>query len=163
MDIKFVSILVLSAAVLVGCQSTIKGDPAPPPQDVTPGSTFTVTKEFLVPSGDSSVYFQDARLYPQGEIQPDLPVCELMTGPATADGWVMTTRTFTVSNVEYDEDGIGPSGAKTSVTIIHLRDASNVAYQMSCMFPFKSQGARFVTPSEIQSAVGGYMNLKDAP
>jgi len=41
MDIKFASFLVLLTAALAGCQSAQrKAESAPPPQDVTPGSTL---------------------------------------------------------------------------------------------------------------------------
>ena len=165
MDIKFALFLVLLTAALAGCQSAQrKAETAPPPQDVTPGSTFTVVRDFLVPAGDNSVYFQDTRLYPQGDIQPNDPVCQFTTGAATAAGQVISTRILTVSNVEYDEDGVGPGGTDVAVTVIHLRDASSgKAYRMNCMLPLLSHGARLVTRAEIQGAVGGYMDLKVAP
>lgn len=164
MPIKFISLVVVLTVGLTGCQSARHqaGSP-PPPQDVTPGSTFTVVKDFLVPSGDSSVYFQDARVYPQGEIQPNYPYCEFDTGAATADGQVIK-GTYTVSKVEYDENGVGPRGIDVSVTAIYLQAASSgEPYRMNCMLPLLSRGARFVTPAEIQGAVGGYMDLRVAP
>lgn len=162
MGIKFAAFLVLLTAALAGCQSA--KDKAPPPQDVTPGSTFTVVKDFLIPSGDSSVYFQDAHLYPQGGIQANFPFCQLISGDPTAAGQVIKARKFTVSTVDYDENGTGPAGLDVSLTAIHLQDASSgKAYRMDCMLPLQAYGARFVTPEEIQSAVGGYLDLKLAP
>jgi hypothetical protein len=157
-------VVVLTAA-LAGCQTTKKkAESAPPPQNVTPGSTFSVVKGFLIPSGDTSVYFQDTRLYPEGRIQPDDPFCQFSTGAATAAGQVIHEGKFTVSNVEYDENGVGPGGMVVSVTEIHLDEASSgKSYRMNCMLPLLSPGARFVTPPEIQGAVGGYMDLKVAP
>ena len=161
---KLLSFLVLLTAALAGCQSAEhKADPGPPPQTVTPGSTFTVVKDFLVPSGDSSVYFQNTRLYPEGKIQPDDPFCQFATGAATAAGQVIHTGIFTVSNLEYDENGVGPGGMDVSITEIRLQKTSTgKSYRMNCMLPLLSQGARFVTPAEIQGAVGGYMDLKVA-
>jgi hypothetical protein len=162
---KLVSFLILLTAALAGCQSAQrKAGSASPPQDVTPGSTFTVVKDFLIPAGDSSVYFQDTQLYPQGEIQPNDPVCQFTTGVPTATGQVINNRRFTVTSVEYDEDGVGPGGMDVAVTGIHLRDASSgKAYTMNCMLPLLSHGARLVTRAEIEGAVGGYMDLKVAP
>ena len=164
MSMKFRYLLVLLTVGLTACQSARHqaGSP-PPPQDVTPGSTFTVVKDFLVPSGDSSVYFQDARLYPQGEIQPNYPYCEFIIGAPSADGQVIKGR-YMVSNVEYDENGVGLRGTDVAVTIIHLQAASSgEPYRMNCALPMLSRGARFLTPAEIQGAVGGYMDLSVAP
>jgi hypothetical protein len=87
--------------------------------------------------------------------------CQLTGG---ASGEVIHRGVFTVANVEYDEIGAGPNGSDVSVTKIHLREAATgKAYGLNCMLPLSSHGARFVTPAEIQGAVGGYMNLKDAP
>lgn len=165
MHSNMVMSFVAVAAVLAGCQSTqhIK-EPLPPPKNVTPGSTFTVVKPFLVPSGDSSVYFQDTRLYPQGEIQSNYPYCQFVTGRANGAGEIIGEQTFTVVNVEYDEQGAGPKGMVGSVTDIHLQAASSdQAYRLNCLLPFPSQAAIFITPVEIQGVVGGYMELKVAP
>jgi len=165
MSVKFVFLLVVLTVALAGCESTkLKAKPAPPPQNVTPGSTFTVVKGFLIPSGDSSVFFQDARLYPEGEIQPNYPYCELTVGAATADGVVIKEGVFTVSSVTYDERGIGAGSVDISITGIHLQEGtSGKTYLMDCMLPLLSRGALFVTPAEIQAAVAGYMNLKVMP
>ena len=161
----FVLFLVLSAATLAGCETTIKEDaPLPPSQNVTPGSTLTVVKSFLIPSGDTSVYFQDTRLYPQGDVQPNYPFCQFVTDAATPAGEVIKAQIFTVGKVEYDEHGTGPHDMDVSVTGIHLQAASSKnAYRMNCMLPLPSQGALFVTPAEVQGAIGGYMNLKEGP
>jgi hypothetical protein len=166
---KFLTFLVLLTAALAGCQTAHhKAEPAPLPQNVTPGSTFTLVKGFLIPSGDNSVYFQAARLYPEGRIQPEYPFCQFTTATATAtataDGQVIHPHKFTVSHVEYDEKGVGPGGMNVSVTEIHLLEASSgKSYRMNCMLPLLSGNARFVTPAEIQGAVGGYMDLKISP
>ena len=86
MSVKFVTLLLVLTAALAGCDSSRHKAGPPPPSDVTPGSTFTVVKGFLIPSDVSSVFFQNARLYPEGKIQPNLPYCELSIGAATADG-----------------------------------------------------------------------------
>ncbi|MGD2055564.1 MAG: hypothetical protein PVJ15_02065, partial [Gammaproteobacteria bacterium] len=107
------------------------------------------------------VYFQDTRLYPQGDIQPDDPFCRF-TG--AGDSGEIIRGVFTVSNVEYEEAGVGPGGIDVSVTEIHLQNTANgKAYRLNCMLPLLSHGSRFVTPVEIRGAVGDYMNLKDAP
>lgn len=162
---KVLSFLVLLSGALAGCQTAQqKAEPAPPAQNVTPGSTFTVVKDFLIPSGDSTVYFQNTRLHPEGRIQPDDPFCQFAIGAATAAGQVIHTGVFTVSNLEYDEDGVGPGGMDVSITGIRLQEASTgKSYRMNCMLRLLSQGARFVTPAEIQGAVSGYMDLKVAP
>ena len=150
----------VSAAALIGCQSTRHS--MTQQTNVTPGSRFTVVKPFLIPSGDSSVYFQDAGLYPQGEIQPNYPYCEFVTGAATADGTVIK-GIYTVSNVEYDENGVSAGGGDFSVTAIHLQESSSgKRYRMDCMLPLLLRGADFITPAEIQGAVGGHMKLKVA-
>jgi hypothetical protein len=159
LSIAIAIMLTLSA----GCQSARHKavEKAPPPQDVTPGSTFTVIKDFLIPDGDTSVYFQDTQLYPEGGIQPDDPFCQFTNGGASGQ---IIRGVFTVSNVEYEEAGVGPGGIDVSVTEIHLQGAATgKSYRLNCMLPLLSHGARFVTPVEIQSAVGGYLNLKDAP
>ena len=165
MSIQYVSLLVVLAAALAGCESRIhKAGPPPPPTEVTPGSTFSVVKDFLIPSGDSSVFFQDARMYPQGDIQPNDPYCEFSAGAATADGVMIRTGTLTVRDVTYDEAGVGVGGVDISVTGFQLQDGqSGNSYKMDCMLPLLSGGALFVSPVEIQSAVAGYMNLKVAP
>jgi hypothetical protein len=162
---RFKPVLILLAISLAACQSTkdISGS-APPPQDVTPGSTFTVIKDFLIPAGDSSVYFQDNQLYPQGRIKADDPSCQFGIAASTSAGTVIRAGNLVVSNVEYDEKGVGPLGIDVSITKIHLRSAATGDnYQLDCMLPRLSYGARFVTPPEIQGAVGGYMDLKVAP
>jgi hypothetical protein len=164
MSVNSMSLLVVLTVALAGCQSIWqKKESSLPPQKVDPGSTFTVVNDFLVPAGDSSVYFQDARLYPQGEIQPNYPYCEFATGAATADGEVIK-GTYTVSSVEYDERVAGQGGLDSSLTEIYLQEASTgKRYRMNCMLPLLSRGAEFVTPAEIQGAVGGHMDLKVAP
>ena len=165
MMIKFVSLSVVLTVALAGCQSARhQEETAPPPQNVTPGSTFTVVKNFLIPSGDSSIYFQDTWLYPQGKIQPNYPYCEFVIGAATKAGQVIDTGQLTVSMVSYEEKGVGQGGIDVSVTVVHLQEASSgKSYLMNCMLPLLSRGALFVTPAEIQGAVGGYMDLKVAP
>jgi hypothetical protein len=131
---------------------------------VTPGSTFTVVGGFLIPSGDSSVFFQNARVYPEGDIQPNLPYCELSVGTATADGMLIKEGIFTVSTVTYDERSAGAGGTDVSITGFHLQEASSgKTYLMDCMLPLLSQGALFATPAEIQGAVADHMELKVAP
>jgi hypothetical protein len=155
----------LSSLALAACQSTgNKDQPAPAPQTVDPGSTVTVTKNFLIPSGDGAVDFQNAGLYPQGMIRADAPFCRFRVSTPTAGGEVIRTGKYTVGNVEYDEKDVGPGGIDVSVTKIHLQGASaGDAYQLDCMLPIVSHGARFVTPEEIQGAIGGYMDLDVAP
>ena len=165
MSVKFVTLLLVLAAALAGCgPSIIKAPPAPPPTEVTPGSTFTVVGGFLIPSGDSSVFFQNARVYPEGDIQPNLPYCELSVGTATADGMLIKEGIFTVSTVTYDERSAGAGGTDVSITGFHLQEASSgKTYLMDCMLPLLSQGALFATPAEIQGAVADHMELKVAP
>jgi len=165
MSVSFVPLLLVMVAALAGCDSARhKAEPAPPPQEVTPGSSFTVVKGFLIPSGDSSVYFQDGRLYPQGDIQPNDPYCEFSAGAATSDGVVIRPGVFTVSSVTYDEAGVGAGGVDISVTGFKLQaGASANTYLMDCMLPLVSGGALFVNPAEIQGAVAGYMELRVAP
>jgi hypothetical protein len=150
---------------LAGCESKIhKAGPPPPPTEVTPGSTFTVVNGFLIPPGDTSVFFQDARLYPQGDIQPDLPYCELTAGAASADGILIKEGVLTVSDVTYDEKDVGVGGADVSVSSYKLKQAaSGKTYLMDCMLPLLSRGALFVSPAEVQGAVADHMNLKVAP
>lgn len=165
MSVKFVTLLLVMAAALAGCgPSIIKAPPPPPPTEVTPGSTFTVVGGFLIPSGDSSVFFQNARVYPEGDIQPNLPYCELSVGTATADGMLIKEGIFTVSTVTYDERSAGAGGTDVSITGFHLQEASSgKTYLMDCMLPLLSQGALFATPAEIQGAVADHMELKVAP
>jgi len=158
----------LAAAIVVilvtvpGCQSERhKAQPAPHLPDVGPGSTFTVIDGFLIPDDQNSVYFQDAQLYPEGEIQADYPFCKFSSA---AGGEIIHSGVLTVSNVEYDESSIGPKGGDVSATKIHLKQAATgKSYRMDCMLPLASHGARFVTSEEIQGALAGYMNLQDAP
>ena len=165
MSVKSITLLLVLTAALAGCGTAdLKGRPAPPPQNVTPGSTFTVLKGFLIPSGVSSVFFQNARLYPEGNIQPNFPYCELSVGVTPADGVLIKEGIFTVSKITYDERGIGASGADISTTGFHLQEASSgKTYLMDCMLPLLSRGALFVTPAEIQGAVADHMELMVAP
>ena len=165
MAVKFVTLLLVLAVALAGCESTkYKAGPPPPPTEVTPGSTFTVVRGFLVPSGVSSVFFQDARLYPEGNIQSGFPYCEFSVGVVTADGVLIKEGVFTVSKVEYDEHAIGTGGADVSVTTFHLLEAaSGKTYLMDCMLPLLSSGSLFVSPAEVKGAVAEYMELKVAP
>jgi predicted small secreted protein len=160
----FTVFLVLLSVTLAGCGTPkLKEGPPPPPTEVTPGSTFKLMKGFIVPSGDSSVFFQAGELYPDGNIQPNLPYCEFSVGAANADGVLLREGTFTVSEVTYDERDAGP-GVDISVTGIHLQDAlTGKTYQMDCMLPLLSTGALYVTPAEVQGAVADYMELKLAP
>lgn len=163
MHSKILLFSVLLAGALAGCQSTRHSMSMPQEMNVTPGSLFTVVKPFLIPSGDSSVFFQDAGLYPQGEIHSDYPYCEFILGAATADGELIK-GIYTVSNVAYDQNGISAGASDLSVTTIHLQESSSgKRYRMNCMLPMPSRGADFVTPAEIQGAVGGHMELKVAP
>ncbi len=162
MSVRLGLVLVVLLIALSGCESKIhKAGPPPPPTEVTPGSTFTVVKDFLIPSGDSSVYFQDARLYPQGDIQPNDSYCEFSAGASTADGAVMRTGVLTVTNVEYDEAAVGVGGVDISVTSFQLLEGvSGKTYKMDCMLPLLSGGTLFVKPVEIKAAIAGYMELK---
>ena len=163
MSVKFASILILLPAMLAACHSgphKVK-EPLPPPQDVTPGSTFSVVKGFLIPADSSTVFFQDQHLYPLGEIRPDFPYCVFDAGTATADGQLIRNMTFTVRDVEYDERAVGSGGTDVSVTRIHLLEpVSGDSYRLDCALPLLSGGADFVTPAEVQGAVGGYLELK---
>ena len=165
MSARFGTMLVVLVVVLAGCESKIhKAGPPPPPTEVTPGSTFTVVKGFLVPPGDTSVFFQDAQLYPQGEIQPNLPYCEFTAGAATEDGVLVREGDLIVSDVTYDESDVGVGNADVSVTSFKLKAAaSGKTYLMDCMLPLLSRGTLFVSPAEIQGAVADHMNLKVAP
>ena len=117
-----------------------------------------------MPSGDSSVFFQDAKLYPEGNIQPNFPYRDLSVGAKTADGVLIREGVFTVSKLTCDERGIGAGGVDISITGFHLQEASSgKTYLMGCMLPLLSQGALFVTPAEIQGAVADHMELKVAP
>jgi hypothetical protein len=165
MSVKFIALLLVLTAALAACDSSRhKAGPPPPPTEVTPGSTFTVVEGFLVPSGVSSVFFQDARLYPEGNIRPNFPYCELSVGAATADGVLIKEGVFTVSKVTYDEHSIGAGGTDISIATFHLQEASSgKIYLMDCMLPLLSRGARFVTPAEVRGAVADHMELKVAP
>jgi hypothetical protein len=165
MSVRLGAILFVLVTTVAGCEPRIhKAGPPPPPTEVTPGSSFTVVKDFLIPSGDSSIYFQDGDLYPQGDIQPNDPYCEFAAAVASAEGIVIKTGVFTVSSVTYDEAGVGVGGVDTSITGFKLREmASGKTYRMDCMLPLLSQGALFVSPAEVQGAVAGYMKLKVAP
>lgn len=122
-----------------------------------------MTKDFLILPGNRSVYFQDARLCPLGEVQANYPYCQFVTGAATEDGQVIKGD-FTASSVEYDENGVGSGGTSVSITAIQLQHASSrEPYRMNCMLPLLSRDARFVTPDEIQDAVDGYMDLEISP
>lgn len=166
MNHKFAILVLFLGALLPGCQNARHAAlPAPLPQEVTPGSTLAITKGFLIPSGDSSVYFQDTRLYPEGAIQSNYPFCEFAAGVASAAGGrLIHPAVLTVSNVDYDEQDVGPGGMSVSVTELSLQEtASGNAYRMDCMLPLLSPETRFVTPAEIQGALGDYMNLTVAP
>ena len=165
MSVRPGMILVVLVAVLAGCESKIhKAGPPPPPTEVSPGSTFTVIKGFLIPPGDKSVFFQDARLYPQGEIQPDYPYCELIAAAATEDGVLIREGVLTVSSVTYDESAVGAGGADVSITSLRLKEGvSGKTYQMDCMLPLLSRGTLFVSLAEIRGAVAEHMELKVAP
>ena len=135
---------------------------APPPQDVTPGSTFTVTQRFAIPSGDAGVYLQDTRLYSEEQLQPNYPFCRFET--VGVSGELIDRGVYTVTGVDYEENGTGPGGMDVSVTDIRLQaQTTGKTYHLNCMLPLVSYGARFVTPDEIQGAVGGYMTLRDEP
>jgi hypothetical protein len=164
MYVKIIALLMLSVAVLLACSSSPQVEPPPPAQDITIGSTFTVTRDFLVPSGNTSVYFQDTKLYPLGDIQTDDPVCQFLISAATVAGQVISGRTLLVSAVDYDENGIGLSGMDATVTIIRLKDSSShESFTLKCMLPIKSHGARPVNRAEIQGALGDYLVLKVSP
>jgi hypothetical protein len=166
MKLESAILALLLSALLSGCQNARhEAQPAPLPQDVSTGSTLAIVKGFIIPSGDSSVYFQDARLYPKGEIQSNYPFCEFMAGAASAAGdRLIPPAVLTVSNVDYNEQDVGPGGMSVSVTKLSFQEtASGGAYSMDCMLPLLSDEARFVTPVEIQGALGDYMNLKVAP
>lgn len=165
MSVKFITLLLGLMLALSGCESKIhKAGPPPPPTEVTPGSTFTVLGGFLVPSGASSVFFQDAQLYPEGNIRPNLPYCEFSIGAATTDGVLIKKGVFTVSKVTYDEHSVGTDGTDISITGFHLLEAtSGKTYRMDCMLPLLSRRAIFVSPAEIQGAVAEHMELKVAP
>jgi hypothetical protein len=77
---------------------------------------------------------------------------------------VIRSGQFRVNGVEYDEQAVGPGGMTVSVTELSLEETSSgKPYRMNCMLPLLSQRARFVSPAEIQGALGEYLNLKVAP
>lgn len=163
MSLRFTCILILLSAALTACSSgpyKVK-EPLPPPQDITPGSTFTVVKDFLIPAGRSTVFFQDQHLYPLGAIRPGFPYCVFDAGTATADGQLIRNMVFTVRDVDYDERAVGAGGTEVSVTRIDLLEpVSGDSYRLDCALPLLSEGADFVTPAEVQGAVDGYLELK---
>jgi hypothetical protein len=163
MHAKSVSWLILLTG-LAACSTSPQLEPPPPAQDLTTGSTFMVTRDFLIPSGNTSVYFQDAKLYPLGDIPVNDPVCQFLIPKASVAGQVISSRSLTVSAVVYAENGVGPGGMDATVTMMQLKDATRGdTFSLKCMLPLQSHGARPVTRAEIQGALGDYMLLKVAP
>ena len=129
----------LAAGILLaGCQSHEYRPPAP--ESVLSGSTFVSVNALTVPAGVAEVLLQDASVVTEPALNPDYPYCRFRPGAARRGN---ETRTV----VWYVLQG-GPQ---------------NAGGRMGCAVPFSAPSRLFVTPAEVQGAVGGYFNLTAAP
>jgi len=163
MIMRIVALAVLLAGVLAAaaCHQAQKITPLPPgPQTVTSGSTLQVLEPFVIPQGQSRIYFQDAQIGSANTLRPNFPYCQFeMPSPATAARTIQP-QVYTIGSVEYDEQNEVPGGKFASVTYLNLqRDARRTEERLACLLPGDARASRFVTPAEINGAPGGYFNL----
>lgn len=158
---------ILVAALLTGLMAcgSKKQKPEPrPPANVTTGSTFEVLKAFDVQPGQGGVYFQDAGIVAESRLGNQYPYCLFSPEGASGSRVTVQPQVFEVNSVSYGESSAGTKGELSAAS--HLRLSSRSGGRgatMSCMFPGRAMQAGFVTPDEIQGALGGYFAVEVAP
>ena len=160
MNTRLRGLVLAGVIVIAGCHTAPK--PAPPDM-VTAGSTLTVTTPFLIPAGQSGVYFQDNAL--QGKANPGsgLPYCHFQLPGSTAKARTVGAETLTVTTIQLDEEAASRGSGFASITRLNLQGGKQAGPpRVSCRLPGDASASRFVTPAEIRGAMGAYFDLKVA-
>lgn len=154
-----VVLMVMGSFALGACQSKPRA-PERSPQDIPPGSTFTVHEKLTIQPDDAALYFQDTQLLPSNKLNPNYPYCRFQTADLASEVHHVEPQTLTVASTEFDERAMGASGGGVAVTQIDLQSAGKgTTYRMLCFPPVEVGGAQFVTDAEIAGALGDYMTL----
>ena len=160
MNTRLRGFVVVGVAVIAGCHGAPK---RPPPDQVTAGSTLTVTTPFTIPAGQTGVYFQDNALQGTAEPGSGFPYCHFLVPGSAAKPRIVAAQTFTVTNIELDEDAASRGSGFASITRLNLQGSKQPGEpRVSCRLPGDAASRRFVTPAEIRGALGAYFDLKVA-
>ena len=160
MNTRLRGLVVVGVAVIAGCHGAPK---RPPPDQVTAGSTLTVTRAFTIPAGQTGVYFQDNALRGSADPGSVLPYCHFRLPGSAAKPRTVAAETFTVTNIEFDEDAAGQGSGFASITRLNLQGGKQAGEpRVSCLLPGTAATRRFITPAEIRGAMGAYIDLKVA-
>lgn len=153
------------AGLLGGCQPHERDRPSPGPESVLAGSTLVSVNALAVPAGAAEVVLQDASVVPESGIRPDYPYCRFRPGgPAAALRVIGPPSVYLVTSLQYDERGARRGNETRPVVWFVLQGGpQNAGGQLGCAVPFSAPNRLFVTPAEVQGAVGGFFNLTAAP
>ena len=154
--------LALALVMLGGCKAPSPQPPAP--DAVLAGSTFVSTRSLTVPAGATEVILQDGGVLLESGIQPDYPYCRFRpAGATTAARTAVPPAVYTVSTLEYDQRGARRGSETRPVVWFVLQGgAQNAGGRMGCAVPFAGPDRLYLTPAEVQGAVGGYFNVNAA-
>ncbi|MGH8616934.1 MAG: hypothetical protein ACREUW_04535 [Burkholderiales bacterium] len=155
----------LVAGVLAGCQPHERDRPSRGPESVLAGSTLVSVNALAVPAGAAEVVLQDAAVVPESGIRPEYPYCRFRPGgPTAAPRVIGPPSVYLVTSLQYDERGARRGNETRPVVWFVLQGGPQSAGgQLGCAVPFSAPSRLFVTPAEVQGAVGGYFNLTAAP
>jgi hypothetical protein len=153
-----------AATLLVACQSDPSMRP-PRAHEVLAGSTLNSTAPLSVAPGVAEVLLQDAAAVAPSALRFDYPYCRFQPGgPVGAARTVAPPSVYLVASLEYDERGSQRGGETRPVIWFNLQGGpQNAGGRLGCAVPFSSSPRLFLTPAEVQGAVGGYFNLIAAP
>ena len=158
-----ISAYVLAFVTVLGIAGCHQAPKRPPPDEVTAGSTLTVTTPFTIPAGQSGVYFQDNALQGKADPRSGLPYCHFELPGSTAKARTVGAETLTVTTIQLDEEAASRGSGFASITRLNLQGGKQAGPpRVSCQLPGDANASRFVTPAEIRGAMGAYFDLKVA-
>ena len=156
--------LVFAAALIAGCQSPPMSQ-APAPDAVLAGSTFVSTNALTLPAGVAEVVLQNASVVAESALQRDYPYCRFRPGGAVNSARVIAPPSvYSVTSLDYDESGSRRGNETRPVVWFNLQGGpQDAGGRMGCAVPFLAPNRLFLTPAEVQGAVGRYFNVNAAP
>lgn len=124
---------------------------------VEAGSTLTLLVPLMF-GQEGALFFQDAQLLSAAELSPTLPYCRMTPGSA-ATPLTVQPGPFPVRSVDYDDRAGATGGQTPSVTRIQLAANPQQPYDLACQWPQGGPSTAFLTPQEIQGAIGAHFKM----
>ena len=116
------AVLLTGVLAITACHRNQKITPLPPgPQTVTSGSTLQVVETFVIPNGQARVYFQDAQIVSANDLHRNYPYCQFELPSPVTTARTIEPQTYTIGNVEYDEQNEVAGGKFASVVYYNLQ------------------------------------------